>query len=137
MESQTQELSHGSEGVSIPLVKELMLNMNDMMKLLLQAKEGQQYVPSPSETSSKLTGDGVMQKLAKFKKFAPEPFKEANDPTEAKEWLEELDYVVETLKIKDEEWMLYTKLLLQGDAQIWWKMKKQKQKGVKLSWKEF
>ena len=89
MESQNQALAHDSEGVSMPLVKELMSNMNDMMKLLLQAKEGQQVVPSPSSNASKTTMDSVMQKLAKFKKFALESFKEASDPNEAEEWLEE------------------------------------------------
>ena len=111
MESQNQELSHGSEEGSMPQVKELMSNMNDMMKLLLQAKEGQQVVPSSSENSSKTIGDSVIQKLAIFKKFAPEPFKEAKDPNEVEEWLEELDYFLETLKMKDEERMLYTKPL--------------------------
>ena len=126
MESQNQALAHDSEGVSMPLVKELMSNMNDMMKLLLQAKEGQQVVPSPSDNASKTTGDNVMQKLAKFKKFAPKSFKEASDPNEAEEWLEELDCVLETLKIEDGERMIYTESLLQGEARIWWKMEKQK-----------
>ena len=97
----------------MPLVKELMSNMNDMMKLLL----GQQVVPNPS--SNKTTGDSVIQKLAKFKKFAPELFKEASDPNEAEEWLEELDCILEILKIKDEERMIYTESLLQGEARIW------------------
>ena len=135
MESQNQELSHESEEVSMPLVKELMSNMNDMMKLLL-AKEDQQVVPSSSNNTSKTIGDSVMKKLAKFKKFAPETFKEANDPNEAEEWLEELDCVLETLKIEDDERMLYTESLMQGEARIWWKMEKQKQEGVELSWKE-
>ena len=63
----------------MPLVKELMSNMNDMMKLLL-AKEDQQVVPGSSNNTSKTIGDSVMKKLAKFKKFAPETFKEASDP---------------------------------------------------------
>ena len=78
-----------------------------------------------------------MQKLAKFKKFAPESFKEAKDSNVAKEWLEELDGVLETLKIEDENRMLYTKSLLQRDARIWWKIKKKKQEGIEHSWKEF
>ena len=102
MESQNQELDHDSERVSMSLVKELMSNMNDMMKLLL-AREGQQVVPSSSDSVSKTTGDSVMQKLAKFKKFAPASFKEASDPNEAEEWLEELDCIIETLKIEDNE----------------------------------
>ena len=90
------------------------------MKLLL----GQQVVPSPSGNVRKMTGDSVMQKLAKFKKFAPESFKEASDPNEAEEWLEELDCIFETLKIEDEERMIYTESLLQEEARIWWKMEK-------------
>jgi len=114
-----------------------MSNMNAMLKLMLQAKEGQQAVPSPTETLSKTTGDSVMKKLARFKKFAPEPFKEANDPSKAEEWLEELDSVLETLLIEDKERILYTESLLQGEARIWWKMEKQKQEDVELSWKDF
>ena len=75
--------------------------------------------------------------MVKFKKVAPEPFKEVKDPNEAEEWLEELDGVLETLKIEDGERMLYTKSLLQGEARIWWKMEKKKQEGIELSWKEF
>ena len=94
-------------------------------------------VPSPSGNASKTTGDSVIKKLAKFKKFVPDSFKEASDPNEAEEWLEELDCVLETLKIEDGERMLYTESLLQGEARIWWKMEKKKQEDVELSWKEF
>ena len=103
----------------MPLVKELMSNMNDMMKLLLQAKEGQKAIPSPSKNASKMIGDSVMQKLVKFKKFTRESFKEASDHNEAKEWLEELDCVIKTLKIEDGERMIYTESLLEGEAWIW------------------
>ena len=48
-----------------------------------------------------------------------------------------MDSVLETLKIEDGERMLYTESLLQGEARIWWKMKKKKQEGIELSWKEF
>ena len=121
----------------MPLMqKELLAKMQEMMNLMLQNKEGQP-VPNSSEPPSKPTGDSVMYKLAKFKKFAPEPFKEATDSNDAEEWLEELDGILETLKIEDEERMLYTESLLQGEARIWWKMEKKKRDKDELSWKEF
>ena len=138
MDSQNQEASQGSEEASMSFMqKEFLANIKEMMKVVLQAKEGQQVVPNPLETSSKSIGDSVMQKLVKFKKFAPKPFKEVKDPNEAEEWLEELDSVLKTLKIEDGDRMLYTEFLLQGEARIWWKMEKKKQEGIELSWKEF
>ena len=120
MESQNQEDSQGPENAQMPLMqKELLAKMQKMMNLMLQNKEGQQPVPNPSEPSSKPARDNVMHKLAKFKKFVPEPFKEAKDSNDAEEWLEELDGIMETLKIEDEERMLYTEFLLQGEARIW------------------
>ena len=96
MDSQNQEASQGSEEASMnPMQKEFMANINEMMKVVLQAKEGQQDVPNLLETSSKTIGDSVIQNLAKFKKFAPEPFNEIKDPNKAEEWLEELDGVLE------------------------------------------
>ena len=122
----------------MPLMqKELLAKMQEMMNLMLQNKEGQQLVSNPVEMSSKLTGDSVMHKLAKFKRVAPVPFKEAKDSNDAEEWLEELDGILETLKIEDEERMLYTESLLQGEARIWWKMEKKKREKEELSWKEF
>ena len=86
MESQNQEDSQGPENAQMPLMqKELLAKMQEMMNLILQNKEVQQSVPNSSEPSSKLTGDSVMYKLAKFKKFAPEPFKEAKDSNDAEE----------------------------------------------------
>ena len=86
MESQNQDASHGPENGNMPLMqKELLAKMQEMMNLMLQNKEGQQPVSNPVETSSKLTGDRVMHKLAKFKKFAPVPFKEAKDSNDAEE----------------------------------------------------
>ena len=121
MESQNQEASQGPEDASMPrMQKELLDKMQEMMNLMLQNKEGQQPVSTPPETSIKLTGDIVMQKLAKFKKFAPAPFKEAKESNDAEEWLEDLDSILETLKIEDGERMLYTESLLQGEARIWW-----------------
>ena len=134
MESQNQEAFQGSEEASMSLTqKEFLANINEMIKVVLQAKEGQQVVPNPLETSSKIIGDSVIQKLANFKKFTPEPFKEVKDSNE--EWLEELDSVLETLEIEDGERMLYTESLLQGEAWIWWKMKKKKQEGID-QWKQ-
>ena len=64
--------------------------------------------------------------MARFKKFAPQPFKEANTPNEAEEWLEELETVLEALKTNEKDKMIYTEFLLQGEARLWWKMEKDK-----------
>ena len=50
------------------------------------------------EAFSKAGGISMIDKLAKFKKFVPAPFKEAQNPTEAEEWLEELESTMEVLK---------------------------------------
>ena len=59
-------------------------------------------------------GETSIQKLSKFKKFAPRAFKEAATPNEAEEWLEEL----EALRTKEGDKMIFTEFLLQGEARI-------------------
>ena len=78
-----------------------------------------------------------MQKLARFKKFAPPSFKEANTPNEAEEWLEGLEIILEALQNEEKDKMIYTEFLLQGEARLWWKMEKDKKGGAEHSWKEF
>ena len=75
----------------------------------------------------------MTDKLAKFKKFAPVPFKEAHNPIEAEEWLEELEGTMEVLKIEEEDKIPFTEYLLQGEARIWWKMEKTNHKGAELT----
>ena len=54
----------------------------------------------------------MTNKLAKFKKFAPAPFKEAQNPIEAEEWLEELEGTLEVLKTEEEDKIPFTEYLL-------------------------
>ena len=75
--------------------------------------------------------------MSKFKKFAPKPFKEAKTPNEAEEWLEELEAVLEALHTEEEDKMIFTEFLLQGEARLWWKMEKDKKEGKDHLWKEF
>ena len=89
---------------------------------------------SQLESSDKAT---TIQKLSKFKKFAPKPFKEMKTPTEAEEWLEELETVLEALHTEDEDRMIFTESLLQGEARLWWKMEKDKMGDKVWLWKEF
>ena len=53
------------------------------------ADSGCQTEPTPHSTqpeaSSKTTGQSMTDKLSKFKKFLPAPFKEAQNATEAEE----------------------------------------------------
>ena len=53
------------------------------------------------ETSSKASGTNMTDKLAKFKKFAPKPFKEAGTLEEAEEWLKELEGILENLQTEE------------------------------------
>ena len=52
---------------------------------------------SSTDDVIQMTQESAIQKLSRFRKFAPSPFKEAKDSDEADEWLDELG-VLETLK---------------------------------------
>ena len=82
------------------------------------------------------TGESVIQKLSRFRKFAPAPFKEAIESTEAEEWLDELESVLDALKTEEEDKMIFTEFLLQGEARVWWKMEKRKLAGKEYVWKD-
>ena len=79
----------------------------------------------------------MIQKLSRFRKFALSPFKEATDLAEAEEWLDELESILDALKIEEEDKMIYTEFLLQGEARIWWQMEKKKLEGKNYVWKDF
>ena len=87
---------------------------------MLKHAEGTRSTAHP-EASNQPIEEEAIQKLARFKKFAPQPFKEANTPQEAEEWLEELETVLEALKTDEKDRMLYTEFLLHGEARLWWK----------------
>ena len=149
MASQNPEGSRQEE-VETPISPEaLMSTMKEMMKMISQHREelskhseaNQNTLnsppPSQPEASSKTLRETTIQKLAKFKKFVPKPFKEAITPNEAEEWLEELEAVLEALQTEEEDRMIFTEFLLQGEARLWWKMEKEKKGGVEHTWKEF
>ena len=114
--------SQGNE--EIPLTPEtLMSTMKEMMHMITQHREelskqseGQQNnilsPPSQPEASSKAMGETTIQKLSKFKKFAPRTFKEAATPNETEEWLEELEAVLEALRTEEGDKMIFTEFLL-------------------------
>ena len=94
-----------AEEGSMPISQDaLMAIMNTMLKMMAQHEEQMfkhvegNWNTSQIETSNQTVGEETIQKLARFKKFAPQPFKEANTPNEAKEWLEEVETVLEALK---------------------------------------
>ena len=72
----------------------------------------QQNQALPPETASQSTNESAIQKLSKFRKFAPSPFKEAKESAEAKEWLDELEGVLKILKTEEEEKMIFNEFLL-------------------------
>ena len=67
---------------------------------------------SSTDDVSQVTKESTIQKLSRFRKFAPSPFKEGKDLDEADEWLDELEGVLKTLKIEEENKMMFTKFLL-------------------------
>ena len=79
----------------------------------------------------------MIDKLTKFKKFAPPTFKEAKTPAEAEEWLNELEIILEVLKTEEEDKIPFTEFLLRGDAREWWKTEKSSRKGAKIFWTDF
>ena len=96
----------------------LMATMKEMVHLISQHREeiskqskGQQNNITPPvsqfETSNKVIGETTIQKLSRFKKFAPKTFKEAVTPNEAEEWLEELEAVLEALRTEEEDKMIF------------------------------
>ena len=108
----------------------LMSTMKDMILLVNQHKEemskhsGEQQniettPPSQGETSSKANVEIAIQKLTRFKKFAPKTFKEAITLNEAEDWLEELEAALDALRTEEEDKMLCTEFLLQGEARMW------------------
>ena len=116
--------------------------LRDMRRLLQQHRIEQSRqsnnVSSPPYSQPESSGKATtIQKLSKFKKFAPKPFKEAKTPNEAEEWLEELEAVLEALHTEEEDKMIFTEFLLQGEARLWWKMEKDKRAGNDYFWKEF
>ena len=118
--------------------------MRDMRRLLNQHRENQSRqsnnAASPPPSQSDITGkapESAIQKLSRFKKFAPKPFTGAVTPTEAEEWLEELETVLDALRTEDEDRMIFTEFLLHGEARQWWKNEKAKKHGGEHTWKEF
>ena len=146
-----EESSDTASNVREPTQREMFLAMQRMMEEMAQHRvemaaqrkgdSGRQAEVTPPsaqpEASSKTAGISMIDKLAKFKKFAPAPFKEAQNPTEAEEWLEELEGTMEVLKTEEEDLIPFTEYLLQGEARIWWKMEKMNHKGAELTWKNF
>ena len=119
MTSQNPDDSQGN-AEEIPLSSD---ELREMRRLMQQHKDDQSKqsnnVSSPPSSqpgiSSKAT---TIQKLSKFKKFAPKPFKEAKTPNEAEEWLEELEAMLEALHTEEEDKMIFTEFLLQGEARL-------------------
>ena len=104
----------------------MLLAIENMMKEMAQHRaemaaqrngdSGRQTEVTPlsvqPETSSKASGVSMIEKLAKFKKFAPKPLKETETPEEVEEWLKELEGILENLKTEEEDWVPFAEFLL-------------------------
>ena len=111
-ESETEIPADSNNMDGMPLQGELFLAIRDAMKEIAQhraemsaqknAEERRHTEANPApnqpELSDKISGQSMTDKLVKFKKFAPTPFKEAKTPEEAEEWLNELEGILDTLK---------------------------------------
>ena len=138
MASQNPDESQGN-AEEVPLSS---YELREIRRLMQQYKDDQSKqsnnVSSPPSSQPDISSKATtIQKLSKFKKFAPKPFKEAKMPNEAEEWLEELEAVLEALHTEEEDKMIFTEFLLQGEARLWWKMEKDKKEGKDHLWKEF
>ena len=146
-----EEVPETSSNAGEALQGRMLLAIENMMKEMAQHRvematqrnenSGRQAEVTPPsvqpETSSKASGTSMTDKLAKFKKFAPKPFKEAETPEEAEEWLKELEGILENLKTEEEDKVPFAEFLLQGDARDWWIMEREHFKGETLTWKDF
>ena len=75
----------------------LMNAMRSMMAEMLAQKVQKEQPVSQPEKVTRVGDQTVMQKLSRFKKFAPPPFKEAKTPMEAEEWLDQLQKILDLL----------------------------------------
>ena len=85
-----------AEEASIPVSQDaVMAMMNMMFKRMAQHEEQMlKHSTAQPEISNQPVEEETIQKLARFKKFAPQSFKETNTLDEADEWLEELETVL-------------------------------------------
>ena len=60
-----------------------------------------------------------MEKLSRFKKFAPPPFREANTPMEVEDWLDQLEKILELLQAEESDKIIFDEFLLEGEARNW------------------
>ena len=55
------------------------------------------------EKATKVSEQIVIQKLSRFKKFAPPSFQEAKTPMEAEDWLDKLKKILDLLQAEDND----------------------------------
>jgi len=103
-----------------PLTADEIRDMRRMMQQLREEQSRQSNnVSSPPNSQQDVAGkrpETAIQKLSRFKKFAPPPFQGAATPNEAEEWLEKLESVLESLCTDEEDKMIFTEFLLEGEA---------------------
>ena len=105
-----------------------------------QSRQSNNTASPPPHSQLNITGkapETAIQKLSRFKKFAPKPFQGASTPTEAEEWLEEVETVLDALRTEEDDKMIFTEFLLHGEARQWWKNEKKKKPSEDHSWREF
>ena len=116
--------------------------MREMMKKMILQQKSQEEPPisstiSQPEKVQQSSEPTVMQKLSRFKKFAPPTFNDAKTPTEAEDWLYKLKKILELLQAEDSDRMMYVEFLLEGEASNWWKIEKRRLDKIKVTWEDF
>ena len=86
------------------------------------------------ENESRGSDKLIMQKLSRFKKFAPPSFKEAQTPVEAEEWLNQLGKILDLIQAEENDKMIFVEFLLEGEAMNWWNMEKRRLDKEKATW---
>ena len=112
--------------------------MRTMMEEMLAQKKVQeeQSVSQPEKVTH--AGDQtIMQKLSRFKKFAPPPFQEAKTPMEAEDWLEKLKKILHLVQAEDNDRIMFVEFLFKREASNWWKIEKRRLEKNKVTWENF
>lgn len=55
-----------------------------------------------------------------FLALSPRTFEAAKSPLEADDWLRDINILLSTAKVLEEDKVLFTTLLLKGQATAWW-----------------
>ena len=77
--------------------------------------------------------------MEQFKKLNPPSFKGTPNPTEAENWVMQMEKMFDVLKCTDEQRVLFGTFMLEGEAEHWWRMTKRihGEKNNPIGWNDF